>query len=62
MIAARLSCPQRLSSGELTFVARDIVPFGAKRFYIKSGSGPFTGSARAEPERLISSDFFVRPG
>ena len=51
---------QRLSSGELAFVARDVVPFGAKRFYLKPGSCSLPGSARAEPERLISSDFFVR--
>jgi hypothetical protein len=51
---------QRLSSGELVFVARDVRPFGATRFRIAPGLCPLAGTAKTEPGRLISSDFFVR--
>jgi alpha-mannosidase len=51
---------QRLSNGELAFVARDVGAFGAKRFHIAPGVCPLPGGARAEPARLVSSDFFIR--
>jgi hypothetical protein len=51
---------QRLSSGELAFLARDVPAFACKRFSIQPGSCTVRGAARAEIPRLISSDFFVR--
>jgi hypothetical protein len=50
---------QRLSNGDLVFLASDVSPFSASRFHIQPGSCPTHGMARAEPTRLISSDFFV---
>ena len=51
---------ENLGGGELVFLAADTRPLGATRFRIQPGSCPLRGSARAEPNRLISSDFFVR--
>ena len=51
---------QRLRTGELVFLAARVPPFGASRFRVLSGLSPVRGGARAEPTRLISSDFFVR--
>ena len=51
---------QRLSTGELAFLAKDIPAFGSKRFWIQKGSCPVRGVAQAEIPRLVSSDFFVR--
>lgn len=51
---------QRLSTGELVFVAPKVPPFGASRFRVQEGGRPVRGTARVEPTRLISSDFFVR--
>jgi len=51
---------QRLSSGELAFIARDVCPLGASRFHVAPGSCPLSGAARAEAARLLSSDLFVR--
>jgi len=38
---------QRLSNGELAFVAKDIPPFAAKRFFISAGGVATAGSATA---------------
>ncbi|HZR21751.1 MAG TPA: glycosyl hydrolase-related protein [Verrucomicrobiae bacterium] len=51
---------QRLSTGELAFLASRVPPFGASRFRIVSGACPVGGGAKAEPSRLICSNFFVR--
>jgi alpha-mannosidase len=51
---------QRLTSGELVFVARKVSPFGASRFRVEPGSCVLKGNAKAEATRLISSDFFLR--
>jgi len=51
---------QRLSSGELVFVASNLAPFSAARFRIEPGSCPMRGGAKTEPTRLISSHFFIR--
>ena len=51
---------QRLTSGELVFLAHNVKPFGASRFRVQAGACPIPGAAKAEAERLISSDFFVR--
>ena len=51
---------QRLATGELVFLARNVPPLGASRFYVQQGSCPVRCSARVEPTRLLSSQFFVR--
>ena len=51
---------QRLSDGQLVFVARDVPPFGASRFHLLPGACVVPGKARATPAQLISSDFFLR--
>ncbi len=51
---------QRLSNGQLVFVAHDMPSFGASRFRLRPGACALLGNARAEPTRLISSDFFLR--
>jgi alpha-mannosidase len=53
---------QRISSGELAFLARDVPPFSAERFQVIAGSCPTTGTLKIEPERgtLSSSEFVVR--
>jgi alpha-mannosidase len=51
---------QRLSTGELAFLARDVPLFASKRFWIQKGTCPVRGAAVAEIPRLISGDFFVR--
>jgi hypothetical protein len=51
---------QRLSNGQLIFVAYAVPPFGASRFRLVPGACPLRGNVRAEPTRLISSDFFLR--
>ncbi|MHC4116084.1 MAG: polysaccharide lyase family protein [Planctomycetota bacterium] len=43
---------QRLSTGELAFLARGVAPFSAKRFTFHSGSSAKRGSARAEGAEL----------
>jgi hypothetical protein len=51
---------QRLSAGELAFLARDVPPYSAKRFRIEAGACPSNGSARAEGANLSSSGFRIR--
>jgi hypothetical protein len=51
---------QRLTTGELVFLAVNVPPLGASRFRIQPGACPVYGRARAEANRLISPDFFVR--
>jgi len=43
---------QRLSSGELAFVAKDVPPFGMKRFTINVGKAPQSGKAEAVGTKL----------
>jgi hypothetical protein len=43
---------QRLTSGELAFLAKDIPPLGAKRFFMEKGNAFVKGKARAENENL----------
>jgi alpha-mannosidase len=45
---------QRLSTGELAFLAECVPGFGARRYTIAAGRGPATGSARAEGARLAA--------
>ena len=51
---------QRLSDGNLVFLAKGLPAFGSKRYRFEPGTCPLRGSARAEPPRLVSKDFFVR--
>ena len=51
---------QRLASGELVFLARNVPAFGSSRFRIGPGTCPLHGFANVENQRLISSSFFVR--
>jgi alpha-mannosidase len=43
---------QRLSTGELAFLAKDVPPLSAKRFYIKKGKTEIKGSAKAAGNSL----------
>ena len=43
---------QRLSNGELAFVAKDVPSFGMKRFTINAGKAPRSGKARAAGTKL----------
>ena len=43
---------QRLSTGELAFLARDIAPFSAKRFTLQAGQVRTSGNARAQGTEL----------
>lgn len=49
---------QRLSTGELVFLARDIPPFGSKRFVVEAGTPP-GGGARVEAATLSTSSLTV---
>lgn len=51
---------QRLSTGELVFLAQNVPAYGASRFVVRDGACALPGSARAEPTRLVSSNFFLR--
>ncbi len=51
---------QRLSTGELVFLARQVPPFGAKRFRAEPGACPVNGNLKIEGSTLSSPDFVVR--
>jgi hypothetical protein len=51
---------QRLCTGELAFLAPQVPAFGVSRFKIVPGNAPARRGAKAEPTRLICSNFFVR--
>jgi hypothetical protein len=46
---------QRLAGGELVFIARDIPPFGGRRFTLEAGSANASGAAKAEGAALADS-------
>ncbi|HEX3798505.1 MAG TPA: polysaccharide lyase family protein [Verrucomicrobiae bacterium] len=50
---------QRLSTGELVFLARDVPPFGSKRFVIGADTAP-AGMARAEGATLSTPSLTVK--
>ncbi len=50
---------QRLSTGELVFVAAKVPPFSSKRFSIQTGQCPASGRLKAEGATLSSPDFIV---
>ena len=51
---------QRLSSGELVFLAREVPAFAAKRFRVEAGACPAHGAVKAEGGTLTSAGFSVR--
>ena len=50
-----LTPSQRLASGELVFIAKDIPPFGGRRFTVKAGSANGPGAAKAEGATLADA-------
>ncbi len=50
---------QRLSSGELAFVAKNVPAFGAKRYSITAGKAA-TGKAKADGATITSGEFTIR--
>ena len=50
---------QRLSTGELVFLARDIPPFGARRFTISEGAAATSAEARIKGTTLSTSRLSV---
>ena len=51
---------QRLSGGELVFLANDVPALGAKRYQVEAGAAPTAGSARAEGVTLTTARFTVK--
>jgi alpha-mannosidase len=51
---------QRLSTGELAFLAKDVPPLAGRRYTIVAGSAPTTGSARAEDTTLSAGALTVK--
>jgi len=50
---------QRLSMGELAFLAQDIAPFSAKRFTFEAGEATTSGSASAKDTQLSNSTILL---
>ena len=50
-----LAPSQRLSSGELVFIAKGVPPFGGRRFTFEAGSANGPGAAKAEAATLADS-------
>ena len=51
---------QRLSTGELVFLARDVPAFSARRFRVEAGAAPVRGKAKADCAGLSHPDFTVK--
>ena len=51
---------QRLASGELVFLARDVPALGAKRYRIEAGAAPTSGNAHAAGTTLSTPRFTVK--
>lgn len=51
---------QRLSTGELVFMAKDIPPFGGRRFTVEAGSATASGNAKAEGTTLTNSSIILK--
>ncbi len=51
---------QRLASGELVFLARNVPPFAARRFRVEAGPAPAQGPVKAEAAALSHPEFTVR--
>ena len=50
---------QRLSTGELVFLARDVPPFSARRFHVEAGAPALPGKAKANCATLSHPAFTV---
>ncbi|MCA9440565.1 MAG: hypothetical protein KC964_07150, partial [Candidatus Omnitrophica bacterium] len=50
---------QRLTTGELAFLAEDVPPFGSKNYRVTEGKGPTDESLEVEGNQLISPDLKV---
>ncbi len=51
---------QRLTSGELVFLARKVPALSAQRFRVEAGPAPVRGSVKAEVPTLVHPDFTIR--
>ena len=51
---------QRLSTGELVFLARDVPAFSASRFRVEAGPAPLRGRVTADSASLSHPDFTVK--
>jgi len=51
---------QRLVSGELVFIAKDVPPFGGRRFTIEAGSANLPGKTKAEGSSLTDSTITLK--
>ena len=51
---------QRLASGELVFIAKDVPPFGGRRFTVEAGSASASGTAKADGATLADSAITLR--
>lgn len=51
---------QRLSAGELAFLARAVPPFSSKRFTVVRGTAATAGGARIDGATLVSPEYTVR--
>jgi hypothetical protein len=51
---------QRLSTGELAFLAQDIAPFSTKRFTIQAGKVRFSGNVKAQGSQLSNRKIVLK--
>ncbi len=51
---------QRLSTGELAFLAREVAPLSSRRYIVTSGVGPQTSGLRSGDSTLESPDYKLR--
>jgi hypothetical protein len=51
---------QRLSSGQLVFLARNVPALSALRFRVEAGAAPSQGAVKAEAATLVHPDFTVK--
>ena len=51
---------QRLSSGELVFMAKNVPPFGGRRFTFEAGPARVSGAAKANETTLSSSELLLK--
>ncbi len=51
---------QRLTNGDLVFLASKVPPLSASRFVIKAGTAPQRGAVKAEGVTLVHPDFTVK--
>jgi hypothetical protein len=51
---------QRLAGGELVFIAKDVPPFGGRRFTVEAGSPKSSGAAKAQGGMLADSTITLK--